>query len=196
MSEMRLYDGEGNRLYLTADERDRFIKHARKQRPEERTLAETLAYSGCRISEALELIPRRIELDQGRIIIRSLKKRREDVFRAVPVPSDYLDTLNVVHGLRERQKAKKYRDQLLWSWSRGHAYEIITRLMKDSGIEEGKHRTPKGLRHAYGVNAVSKGVQLNMIQKWMGHASMTTTAIYAQLMGAEEANHAALMWSD
>ncbi len=193
---MRLYDGEGNRLYLTADERDRFIKHARKQRPEERTLAETLAYSGCRISEALELIPRRIELDQGRIIIRSLKKRREDVFRAVPVPSDYLDTLNVVHGLRERQKAKKYRDQLLWSWSRGHAYEIITRLMKDSGIEEGKHRTPKGLRHAYGVNAVSKGVQLNMIQKWMGHASMTTTAIYAQLMGAEEANHAALMWSD
>ena len=191
---MRLFDSDGNRLYLTSQERDDFIAYARKQRPEERTLAETLAYSGCRISEALETTPQRIELDEGRIVLRSLKKRREDVFRTVPVPSEYLDTLNMVHGIREARKAKKYRTTPLWSWSRQHSYEIITGLMKGAGIEEGKHRTPKGLRHAFGVNAIANGIPLHMLQKWMGHAQMTTTAIYAQLVGAEEQDLASKMW--
>lgn len=87
---MTLFDTNGNRLYCTPDEVDGFIKRAYLQRPAVRTLAETLVQTGCRISEALELTPARIELpkqdgEPGRVIIRSLKKRREDVFRAIPV---------------------------------------------------------------------------------------------------------------
>src|SRR3954447_10470653 len=37
----------------------------------------------------------------------------------------------------------------------------------------------KGLRHGFGVQAVSRGIALNMVQKWLGHAQLTTTAIYA-----------------
>ena len=93
MSEMRLYDTQGNRLYLSAEERTAFLAAARKRPPEERTIAETLTFTGCRISEALEITPRRVELDSGRVILRTLKKRRSDVYRAVPVPPAYLDTL-------------------------------------------------------------------------------------------------------
>lgn len=66
--------------------------------------------------------------------------------------------------------------------------------MEDAGIIEGPHRSPKGLRHGYGVHAISSGVPLNMLSKWMGHASLEVTAIYADALGAEEQGIAARMW--
>ncbi len=44
------------------------------------------------------------------------------------------------------------------------------------------------------MNAVSRGIPLNMVQKWMGHAQLSTTAIYADAIGAEEKSIAAKMW--
>jgi len=58
----------------------------------------------------------------------------------------------------------------------------------------GPQATPKGLRHGYGIHAVRSGVQLHMLQKWMGHASMSTTAIYAKAVGSEELEIADRMW--
>jgi hypothetical protein len=45
------------------------------------------------------------------------------------------------------------------------------------------------------ARCVSKGIALNMVQKWLGHAQLTTTAIYADAVGEEEQNIAARMWS-
>lgn len=195
MSEVRLYDDAGNRLYLTQTERDDFLSCARLQRPIVRTFAETLAFSGCRISEALEVVPKRVELDERRIVLRSLKKRRSDVYRAVPVPTDYLDTLNTAHGIREAQRVRRQAISPLWIWTRQHAWQVIKKLMIEADIPEGPHRSPKGLRHAYGVGAISRKVPLNMLQKWMGHADIKTTAIYANAVGEEEAEIAAQMWN-
>ena len=63
-------------------------------------------------------------------------------------------------------------------------------------IPAGPHRSPKGLRHGYGVHAISSGVPLNMLSKWMGHATLEVTAIYANALGAEEQGIAARMWSE
>ncbi|MFG6100510.1 hypothetical protein D0962_37535 [Leptolyngbyaceae cyanobacterium CCMR0082] len=52
----------------------------------------------------------------------------------------------------------------------------------------------KGLRHAFGIGAMKSGIQLNMLQKWMGHPDMKTTAIYANALGDEEREIAARMW--
>ena len=59
----------------------------------------------------------------------------------------------------------------------------------------GPQATPKGLRHCFGVRAVNAGIPLNMVQKWLGHAQLSTTAIYADAVGAEEKAIAARMWS-
>lgn len=194
VSQMRLFHPDGSRLYLTQEERSSFLEAAFTAKPEVRTFAETLVYSGCRISEALELVPKRVELSENRIILRSLKKRREDVFRAIPCPPKYFDTLNLAHNLMTLQKSKKHTNLPLWKWTRQHANEIIKKIMIEAKITEGKHRTPKGLRHAYGVHAVTVGIPLNMLQKWMGHASIQTTAIYANATGPEEINLASKMW--
>jgi integrase/recombinase XerD len=59
---------------------------------------------------------------------------------------------------------------------------------------DGPQTSPKGLRHGFGVAAVSAGIPLNLVQKWLGHAQLTTTAIYADAVGAEEKDIARRMW--
>jgi site-specific recombinase XerD len=55
-------------------------------------------------------------------------------------------------------------------------------------------RSPKGLRHGFGIKAVTSAVPLNMVQKWLGHAQLSTTAIYADASGSEATQLAKRMW--
>jgi integrase/recombinase XerD len=75
------------------------------------------------------------------------------------------------------------------------AWRKMQSLIKAAGIPDGPHASPKGLRHGFGVTAVSKGISLNMVQKWLGHSQLTTTAIYANAVGEEEQNIASRMWT-
>jgi integrase len=194
MSEMRLEDKNGHRLYLNPEERESFLKAASLQPPKVRLFAETLHYTGCRISESLEITPARIDLSSERITLRTLKKRKSGVFRAVPVPAEYLDRLELTFGIRAAQKRATAKNELLWPFSRVRGWQIIKEIMIAADIAEGPHRSPKGLRHAYGLNAISKNVPLNMLQKWLGHSQLSTTAIYANAAGREETALASQMW--
>jgi hypothetical protein len=53
---------------------------------------------------------------------------------------------------------------------------------------------PRALRHAFGVEAVQKRIALSVIKKWLGHAKIETTAIYADPVGDEERALARLTW--
>ncbi|MEE8058767.1 MAG: tyrosine-type recombinase/integrase [Pseudomonadales bacterium] len=64
----------------------------------------------------------------------------------------------------------------------------------DTKIADGPHRTPKGLRHGYGIHAVKCSVPITSVQTWMGHAQLSTTAIYLDFSGAEATELAARMW--
>lgn len=188
----QLFDSEGNRLYLTESERSQFLAAAGKADRETRTFCTVLHATGCRITEGLQLTPARIDFAARAINFRTLKKRRRIVYRAVPVSGAVLDTLDLVHGLQEAGKRKS--EELLWSWSRSTAWRRVLEVMIAAGIEKGPHRCPKGLRHGYGIHAISRGVPLNMLSKWMGHADIKTTAIYANALGDEQRAIAARMW--
>jgi integrase/recombinase XerD len=189
-SSASLYSALGRRKYLTPPERLRFIAAAMAHpRPELRTLCLVLAYTGCRISEALGLFSASIEADEAFIAIRSLKKRkRVFLIRQVPVPFSLIQLLQQVHP----QTGAGTR---LWTWSRSRAWQLVKAVMAQAQIPPGLHATPKGLRHGFGVHAVRHGVPLNLIQRWMGHASLTTTAIYLEIMGDEEREIAQRMWT-
>jgi len=192
---MQLFDAQGKRLYLTADERRAFIATAAKADRPVRTFCAVLHDSGCRISEALALTPERVDLTGKALVIESLKKRRRGVYRAVPVPPGLLDQLDLVHGVREAQRrGKGHADRRLWPWARNTAWRQVKAVMAAADIADGPHRAPKGLRHGYGIHAIGAGVPLNMLSKWMGHASLEVTAIYANALGAEEQGIAARMW--
>jgi len=190
---MRLFDAEGRRLYLTEEERRAFAAAAAQTPREVRSFCGVLHATGCRVSEALALTARHVDLSGRVVVFESLKKRKRGVFRAVPVPPALLDTLDLVHGLREAQRRGQGAERL-WPWSRMTAFRRVREVMDAARIPPGPHACPKGLRHGFGVQAVSRGVALNMVQKWLGHAQLTTTAIYANAVGEEEQSIAARMW--
>lgn len=193
-SEMRLYDREKRRLYVNAAERERFLAVAMKQGTERRLFALTLFYTGCRISEALELSPASIQIDARLITFRTLKKREKLVMREVPIPASLAEDMATslrLHATEPDRHLWRHRGKRL---TRAVAYRWIKEIMAEAGIE-GAQATPKGLRHGYGVHAIRSGVQLNMLSKWMGHASLSTTAIYANASGKEEQEIAERMWS-
>ncbi len=137
MSEMRLFDPVGRRLYLNADERAAFLKSAAQSDPQHRAFAEMLHYKGCRISEALEVTPERIDLADNKVIFRKLTKRRQDVFRAVPLPPAYIDSLQRTFSLRQAQKRQKSKSSRLWPWHRQYGWKLIKKVMQEADIAEG-----------------------------------------------------------
>jgi len=191
---MQLHAADGARKYLTAGERDAFLRAAERADRQVRTLCMTVAYAGCRLSEALALTVDRVDLAAGVLVIESLKKRRTGIYRAVPVPPALLDALDLVHGIRERQARRgKGRGERLWPWSRMTGWRAVHAVMEAAGLDR-PQASPKGLRHGFWVAAVSAGIPLNLVQKWLGHAQLTTTAIYADAVGAEEKDIARRMW--
>lgn len=183
--EMRLYDRRGQRLYLNQDECRRFFQAAAKEPPDVRLLCIVLLRTGCRISEALALTRSSFQRTSLSVSIVTLKRRRPGVVREVPIPSELFALLRL---------AGATGDERLFTMHRGTAWRHVGRVLASAGVE-GPHAMPKGLRHGYGVNAIRCGVPLNLLARWMGHASMKTTAIYANATGPEERQIAARMWA-
>ncbi|MBI1362411.1 MAG: tyrosine-type recombinase/integrase [Proteobacteria bacterium] len=191
----QLFDQYGKRKYLTTNERNAFIKAAESAPQDVYTFCSVLAFTGCRLSEALELTVDRVDMTGRLIIFECLKKRRKGIFRGVPVPPLLLDTLDAIHNIgHHQQQPSGGRHIHLWPMSRPTAWRQVKAVMEKAGITCGPQASPKGLRHGFGVSAVSAGIPLNMVQKWLGHAQLSTTAIYAAAVGEEEHLIASRMW--
>ena len=133
---MALHTATGARKYLTAGERDAFLRQADVADRPVRTLCMTLAYAGCRLSEALALTADRVDLAAGVLTIESLKKRRTGIYRAVPVPPALLETLDMVHGIREAQSRRgKGRGVQLWPWCRMTGWRAVHAIMPAAGLD-------------------------------------------------------------
>jgi len=190
-----LFTKDGERKYLTNEERKRFLSVANQhERGEIRTLCLVLAYTGCRISEALELTADKIDLSSKTIIFRTLKQRSRITHRAVPIPDSTLDAITLVHHVRKAHKGKGGgKNARLWSWGRTQATKHICDVMENAGIS-GAHASPKGLRHGFGIKACADTRNPRLVQKWLGHRSLETTTIYMDAVGDEERELASRMW--
>ena len=187
-----LFDAKGQRKYLTPTERAAFISAALKAEPITGSFCLTLALTGARISEALALTPDRLDVSDNVIVLETLKRRRRGVFRAVPVPRELIAHLILVHGLQTTPGSSDPK-QRLWKFSRPTAWKRVRQVMHEAGI--GTHLAkPKALRHAFAVEAVQQRIALSLIKKWLGHAKIETTALYAEPVGDEERALARLMW--
>lgn len=189
-----LYDRLGRRKYLTHDEGRRFLHAAQGVEPLGSALCVVLFWSGCRISEALELTPERIDREGGRLVLRTLKRHhrrggteetvRREQFRAVPVPRDVVAVLDRL-GIDQSER--------YWTWCRQSAWRRVKLVMQCAGID-GVAASPKALRHHFGLMAATARVPPSLIQRWMGHAKLETTMIYLDAVGGEERGFAERMW--
>ena len=184
-SDWQVFDEEGRRKYVNRREVSRFLAVADTLVPTIRALCYVLCFSGCRVSEALNLTRDHLDPDRGTITFRTLK-RRKLCFRTVPVP---IPLLKMLLALPRRKDAR------LFPMHRATAWRNIKHVMTLAGIS-GPMASPKGLRHGFGMRCADKSIPPNLLQRWMGHANVNTTSIYQQAVGEEERRFARRLWKN
>ena len=178
----------GGRKYLNHAERERALAEMAKLPRSKALFALTLAWTGARVSEVLALTPASLQIETGIVAIETLKRRKHSV-REVPIPPELMAALSKQYKLSAPQ-----RDEgRLWPWHRATGWRIIKQVMRRSSIA-GRQACPRGLRHAFGVGSLQAGIPLNLAQRWLGHARISTTAIYTAACGPEEVHLARRFW--
>lgn len=195
MHDWDLYDARGNRKYLTADERQRFFNAIPdaldgKNGRSKRTFALMLYYSGCRISEALELTCGRIDYEREGVVFKTLKRKKQS-FRFVPLPSQFLEKLDDVHHVKDF--IKNNPDERVWGFNRKTGWSAIKAVMDKAGIE-GAQATAHGLRHSFVIAHQQIKTPPHMIQEWAGWASTQMLGVYGRAFGEEERALASQIW--
>jgi integrase/recombinase XerD len=190
---MSLYGPTGSRKYLNAAERRRFVRAARRAPLDVQLFCLVLSLSGGRISEILALTAAAIDLESRVANITTLKRRKQGIVRQVPLPHNVIAQLNHAFNLRRRQRDPDSAYRRIWRWSRTTAWRRVKEVMVAANIS-GTPASPKGLRHGFGVNAFQSNVPAHLVQRWLGHASLRTTTIYADVIGPDERAFAARMW--
>jgi integrase/recombinase XerD len=192
--EFSLYAPNGGRKYLNTEERQRVLAAVAELPTDHALFALTLAWTGGRTSEVLELTPSSFQIERAIVAIHTLKRRRHHV-REVPLPPALMAALERRFKISARQRDAGEADHRLWPFCRQTAWRSIRKIMIQCGIT-GRQASPRGLRHAFGVGTLQSGVPLSLVQRWLGHARMSTTAIYADVSGPEEVAFAAKFWGD
>lgn len=178
-----IFTPTGQPKYLNEKERQA-LENATLTLPlDEQLFCQTMIWTGCRISEALSLTRNNIALEEQMIVVRTLKKGDRIVMRSIPLPPD------LAAALVQYSKGTGR----LWPWGRTRAWKVVKRAMAKAGIT-GVRATPRAIRHTFAVRAVQHEVPITLVQRWLGHSKLTSTAIYTHVVGQEEVEFAARTW--
>ena len=145
----------------------------------------TIYSCGLRLLEGVRLRVDQIDSGRMRLHIRGAKGHKE---RYVPLPAETLDKLRaywLTHHHRE------------WLFP-GHQPHTRARPMDESGLRRAlqgagrdcglqKRVTVHTLRHSYATHLLEAGINLRQIQTYLGHNSLTTTALYTHLTDTAQA---------
>jgi len=189
---LSLYTARGERKYINQAERERVLAVMERLERERALFSLLLLWTGGRVSEVLNVRASSFQIERNIVALRTLKRRKPHV-REVPIAPGLIEGIDRQFNLRELQRDPETANQRLWPWSRVTAWRYVKGAMLEAGVV-GRPACPRGLRHGFGVGTLQASVPLNMVQKWMGHARISTTAIYADASGDEEAAFAARFW--
>jgi site-specific recombinase XerD len=140
-----------------------------------RAIVELMYASGIRLAECVELVPGDIGRAELLLRVRRGKGGKE---RYTLLSRRALKTLEVYYRacrpqrlLFEGRSAQRYSVRAIG--------KIVTTAAKRAGIN--KRVTPHTLRHTFATHLLESGVDLRIIQKLPGHASIKTTTIYTHV---------------
>lgn len=158
-----------------------------------RAYLSTVYACGLRLQEALYLEVSDIDADRMMIHVHRGKGAKD---RFVPLPNKTLDTL------RQHWRSHRHPRLLFPAYGRdSRSAASATQPMAISSVQ-GAFRAAKGragitkkavsvhtLRHCYATHLLEAGVNLRVIQQYLGHTSLETTMVYLHLTnkGQEDA---------
>lgn len=151
-----------------------------------RVVCEVLYRCGLRISEACNLTPADVDLQEGFIYVQQGKNKKD---RYVPLDPETIAWLKRWEAIRPESDwyfcniRQEYRgDQL----SPVNIRQVLERKSEQSGvfIQDGQTKTsvtPHKFRHTYATELVEEGFSLPEVQALLGHSSIQTTSIYTHI---------------
>jgi integrase/recombinase XerD len=157
---------------------------ARVRRRPYRVCLTTIYACGLRLLEGVHLQVQDIDGARKLIHIHQGKGNKD---RYVPLPAACLQLLRQ-HWLTHRNPVWLFPSALEDGNQPMHASGLqraLSAAVKESGIH--KKATVHTLRHSYATHLLEAGVNLRIIQSYLGHASPATTAIYTHLTASTEA---------
>jgi len=146
-------------------------------------LIDLMYHSGLRVSEALDL--RRSDIDGNRVTVRCGKGGKRRV-SALVTTYGWLGLWLAQCGATNNQTIFTTRT------GKRLATSHVRRLLAKLGERTGLSTHPHGLRHGHAVALYEAGLDLAGISRQLGHAKISTTAIYLQGLGVDLEKVAAL----
>jgi integrase/recombinase XerD len=145
----------------------------------DRALLEFLYGTGARISEAVGCAVDDLDLDGGTVLLRGKGGRS----RVVPLGSyaraslaDYLRRGRPALVSRRAGSHAVFRNARGGTLSRQGAWGILRATAERAGLAGSV--SPHTLRHCYATHLLDGGADVRVVQELLGHASVTTTAVY------------------
>jgi integrase/recombinase XerD len=151
-----------------------------------RTLLELLYASGLRISEALGLSWEDLDMQQNLIRVWG-KGSKERVIPFSARAAHWLEQLREnITEWRDKSPTQYKQRVFLSSWgrplSRMGAWKILHRRGLECGIDD---LHPHVLRHSLATHLLQGGADVRMVQAFLGHSSLNTTAKYLKISDGE-----------
>ncbi|MCL1595365.1 MAG: site-specific integrase [Actinomycetia bacterium] len=144
----------------------------------DRALITVMYRSGLRVSEALALQPKDVDLHIGAIAVLHGKGDRRRTVGIDPGASPTIERWIEVR--RERLAPPRgvslFCSQKCRRMSKSMVREMLIRSAQRAGIEKRVH--PHGLRHTMAYELLMEGVPIPIIQRQLGHTSLQTTDTY------------------
>lgn len=144
-------------------------------------MLELLYATGIRVSELVNLNVEHLNLSVG--FIRCCGRGKERVIPLYPAAvralGEYVEHVRprVVERPDERALFVNMNGERM---SRQGFWKIIKRYQEKAGIQ--KDITPHTLRHSFAAHLLENGADLHSIQEMLGHADISSTQIYVQLV--------------
>jgi len=143
----------------------------------------TIYACGLRLLEGVHLQVKDIDGERQLLHIHQGKGGKD---RCIPLPSASLKMLRQ-HWLTHRNPLWLFPspfEEIHQPMSASGVQRALRRAVQESGIH--KEATVHTLRHSYATHLLEAGVNLRIIQSYLGHASPSTTAIYTHLTSTTE----------
>lgn len=154
------------------------------RKPHYRVCLSTIYACGLRRSEGVSLQVADIDSERMMLHVRQGKGAKD---RYIPLPESTLEMLRrhwTTHRHPDWLFPAKPRGGKSWTdvttpMSSESLLQVMRAAVQESGIQ--KHATVHTLRHSYATHLLEAGVNLRLIQAYLGHSSPTTTARYTHL---------------
>ena len=147
----------------------------------DRAMLELLYATGIRVSELIGLDLDNINLSAG--FIRCANRGKERIIplyqAAVRALQNYLDRVRPQMVEHPDEKAL-FVNMSGERMSRQGFWKIIKHYQEKAGIQ--KDITPHTLRHSFAAHLLENGADLHSIQEMLGHADISSTQIYTQVV--------------